>query len=791
MIQRLAMTLLGTLWLSACPFYTTFAHTDGPMSVSTIEVQTTTQSYRVIHGTVVDDTGAPLPQATVRVNGTKTGTVTDSAGKFRLRLPAKEAQELTLVVSFVGMDPAEYKVKPNTRMPIKISMRTANRMLSEVVANGMQTINRERVTGSASVLTAKDIKLQGFTSIDKMIEGMVVGLNSTSVSGAPGTRAKITIRGENSLNGNTEPLWIVDGLPLTTGVPKVVGGNYSATIMQDGVGNIMPEDIESISILKDAAASSIYGARAANGVIVITTKKGFRSKTQITYSGSTTVGSTPKVNLGMMSGNEKMLYERMILDSYGLDKVPLAGRYGNLYSRYLNGYITESEFKSEESRMKSIDTDWMKVLFRPAFSHLHNINLRGGSDELTYYTSLTYNHQDGILRTNSYENAGLMLNMDYRPSTKWILSLSFNASARKSLDHASVVDPFNYGVFANRYEQPYNPDGSYAADLSYLPNNFSHVTGSGYSVDDFNILREMDRTKSTMRGLDAYMTVTARYEPFRGLILTSIFNQSLSYNKDMREMAPGTFSSYSSAKLARLVFPNTPLLSKDYDDGELYEASGENSSWSMRNSIDYSFQPSNNQLITLLGAMEIMDRRFNNFGYTSPVYYDDFRIVGLPNFDTVDPKYKDLMVALQEAYETQEGQDRSVSFLASGMYNLFQDRYVLTGSFRADGADMIGDANRFTPLWHVGLKYNMHREALFTLPSWLTTLALRSSFGYTGNINRTALPFATIGLSNLTYMGNRVVNNLVFPNPYVKWERKRNFGAALETSIENRVFLTA
>ena len=135
-------------------------------------------------------------------------------------------------------------------------MRESAEALDEVVVTGMEVIKKDRMTGSATVITAKDLKMQGITSIDRILEGKVAGLNSATVSGAPGTRSKITIRGENNLSGNSEPLWIVDGLPMTQGVPQSNTGDYAGTIMQDGVGNIMPEDIESISILKDASAAA-------------------------------------------------------------------------------------------------------------------------------------------------------------------------------------------------------------------------------------------------------------------------------------------------------------------------------------------------------------------------------------------------------------------------------------------------------------------------------------------------------------------------------------------------------
>lgn len=240
------------------------------------KTNTTQQQKREVKGTVFDEGGIPLPGVNVLINGSTKGTATDLDGHFTIVI---EGQEKTpeLTFTFIGMNTVTHKVTNND--PIKIVLKEASSSLQEVVITGMEVVKRERMTGSATVITAKDMRSQGVTSLDRILEGRITGLNSSTVSGAPGTRSKITIRGENNLSGNTEPLWIVDGLPMMSGVPQSSTGDYAGTIMQDGVGNILPEDIESVSILKDASAAAVYGARAANGVIVVTTKKGFRSKT--------------------------------------------------------------------------------------------------------------------------------------------------------------------------------------------------------------------------------------------------------------------------------------------------------------------------------------------------------------------------------------------------------------------------------------------------------------------------------------------------------------------------------
>ncbi len=332
-------------------------------------------------GRVVDTTGEPLPGVTVTLQGTTHRTGTDAEGYFLFSVPASE-KGYTLEFTFIGMKMQARHISLPGKS-IRVVMRESAEALDEVVVTGMEVIKKDRMTGSATVITAKDLKMQGITSIDRILEGKVAGLNSATVSGAPGTRSKITIRGENNLSGNSEPLWIVDGLPMTQGVPQSNTGDYAGTIMQDGVGNIMPEDIESISILKDASAAAIYGARAANGVIVITTKKGFRSKTQINYSGTYECAFAPTNRLDFMNSAEKLRYEQSIINNFGLEYAYLTGRGGYSYKRMVNGFLTPGEYNATVQNLAQINTDWFDVLFRTAHSHSHNVSLRGGSEELT------------------------------------------------------------------------------------------------------------------------------------------------------------------------------------------------------------------------------------------------------------------------------------------------------------------------------------------------------------------------------------------------------------------------
>ncbi len=755
---------------------------------ATVTVQRIVEQPRsiVMSGIVVDDNGKPVSGATIIIDGTSQGAISDYNGRFTLTV--QEAQiNGTITISCVGMVSQTINVVEGTNVVIKLV--TDTNVIDDIIVTGMENVKRERMTGSAYVVGAKDLHMQGAISIDRLFDGLIPGLNSTTVSGAPGARSKITIRGENNLRSNTEPLWIVDGLPLLSGVPTDNSGDYAGTIMRDGVGNIMPNDIESITILKDAAATAIYGARAANGVIVIKTKRGYDSATQIDYFGTINIGIAPTNTLDFMNASQKLQYENLLMQNFGVEYGWFAGRGGMLFRQNEMGQISDEYYQSELARLASYNTDWFDEIFRTSISHSHNVSIRGGTDKFDYYTSINYQDQSGILMSNKYQNTGILAKFGYNPSEKLSVMLNISANSRKNVDHASSIDPFNYAVFANPYERPYNDDGSYSSDLSYLANNYSALIPTNYIYDNFNMISELNETRSTQTGLDAEVTFSLDYKPIKGLTLSSVFRRGTSYNMYQNEVNSGTYTSWANDNFLRDAFDDFDVLPGGYDNGELTEGSGKNDNWAIRNQVDYRLDLENGHSFSIIAANEVMSKKFNNFNYVSPIYYEDYRITGVPSFESLpDLTYEQMRSAIAGMFATSDGQDRSVSFLASGRYS-YKDKYVANFNFRTDGADVIGEKNQFTPLYSVGLRYNIHKEDFFA-NEYVSFLSFRGSFGYTGNIDRTAYPFSTMVISPDDYLGNRYVESLTYPNPTVGWERKRDMNFGLDLTILDRIDFT-
>ena len=446
------------------------------------EILPQTIKAKIISGKVTDYRDNPLPGVTIQIKGTAVGTSTNSSGVYSLPIATSDA---VLSFSFIGMKTQEIAVANKSEINVKMTEESSN--LDEVVVTGYQDIRRDRVTGSVTVITAKEIENNSFKSIDQILEGKVAGLYSYTTSGAPGTRANIRIRGDNSISGNKEPLWVVDGLPLQGGVASinvVNAGNIQESILDHGIGNIAPTDIESITVLKDAAASAIYGARAANGVIVIKTKRGFEGKATFNYNGSFGMVEAPRIDLDFMNSSEKIDFEISLMKDFS--RAWEGGLVGKIYDYYMQGRYTESQYREELDKLRKINTDWFDVIFRKAFSQSHFLSMRGGTEKTNYYASINYNGQSGILKSNSYDNLGASLEIRHKPAQNFEMNFKLNGNFRESKDHNSSIDPFKYAVFANPYEKPFNEDGSYAADFTYLGDNRSSIH-YGNIYDQFNI----------------------------------------------------------------------------------------------------------------------------------------------------------------------------------------------------------------------------------------------------------------------------------------------------------------
>lgn len=736
-----------------------------------------------IKGVVVDHKGGALPGVSVRIKGTTVGVATDIAGKFLIKVP--EIKDLVLVFSFIGMEPQEitYKGQPD----LKVVMKDASTQMDEVVVTGYQEIKKERMTGSTETITSKDIVNKGYTTIEEALKGSMAGVNTMSISGRPGAQAQIRIRGINSLTGSSDPMWIIDGMPLQGDVPEIsMGGTeFQESVLTSGIGNIPPDDIESITVLKDAAATAVYGSRAANGVIVVKTKRGIAGDSYINVSGSYSLSEAPKNHFPMMNSLEKIAFERGIYEDFpGLN---LGGRVYQLLKKADNGVISRAEAEAEIQRLGKINTDWYDEIFRVGKSQSYSVSLSGGNERTQYYASASYSSQEGVMPNNKYETLGGSMKLTHDFNERLRINVDLRSTVRKDRATGSSVDPLSYATFANPYERPYDENGDYEYDRSYSSSLSTLKDGYKY---DFNILKDMNENTTRTQYVSNQLNVKLEYKIIEGLMFSTMGTLAYSTSHMTKELVPGSYSSKLYSWVQNIYAEGeTP----DYfNNGRLDESTSRQQGWTIRNQLEFArgFSDGDHYVNAFIGQ-EVSSQKGYAFSSMMPEWSPIYGVGSYPDLTGIEINSS---MKLGDFGSHKETQDRSVSFFATGSYS-YKDRYVVSGSARLDGADIIGTDNRFSPLWNVSGKWNLHNENFMKDVYFINQLAIRGSYGYTGSIDRNALPFSLLiknySYNNYTYDGIKLMDEYQPSNPSIKWQKKedRNIGIDL-SMLDNRLNLT-
>lgn len=725
---------------------------------------------KVVKGTVADENGRPLPGVSVVIKGTSVGVATDIDGHFSITIP--DIPDLTLSFTFVGMEKRDvvYKGQENLKVVLKESVS----QIDEVVVTGYQEVKKARMTGSVEVITAKDIANKGYVSINDVLKGTLAGVTTMSISGRPGAEAQIRIRGINSLTGNTDPIWIVDGMPLQGDLPEVGLGasDLQNSVLTSGIGNLAPDDIESITILKDAAATAIYGSRAANGVIVVKTKRGSVGQSYISISSSFSIDEAPKSKLEMMNTTEKIAFERGIYEDF--PEVAVNGRITKLLQDADAGRMTKAAAEAEITRLGSINTDWYDAIFRTAYNHNHTVTLSGGSERTTYYASINYLNQEGVMPNNKYNRVGASLKLTHDFNKRLRVNFDLSTNLRNDRSSASVEDPLRYATYANPYERLYDENGSYEYDRSFSP-DMSRVK-EGYMYD-FNILKDLNENTQRTRYISNQLNVKLEYQLFEGLmyVLSGTLSNTSSHSRV--ELAPGSYSSKVSSWVSK-IYPEEEV--PDYlNNGSLTERHANSQGWTVRNQLEFARAFKEDHYVNVVVGQEASSSKNYGFSNYSPEYDPEKSLTSFPDVAGVDAS----LLKLETLGSTYEGQDKSVSFFASGSYT-YKNRYVIAGSYRLDGADIIGKVNRFSPLWNVSGKWNLYEENFIKNLPFIDVLSIRASYGFTGSIDRNVYPF-----SLMTYKGTRRYNGELLPyyiepgNPDIKWQKKEDRNIGFDASL--------
>lgn len=744
--------------------------------------------------TIVDENGEPLPGATVKASDKPLGVVSDVNGRASLWA----ATGSTLTISYVGMQTRTLKVsRPLTG---KIVLENEATTIDQVVVNGYQRTTKRRVTGSVATLTADDLKDRPLANVDMLLQGKIAGVDVKAVSGRPGESAKIRIRGTNTITGNAEPLWVVDGVPLQKDIPYISSSQIRAgdfnDIFANGISGINPNDIETVTVLKDASAAAIYGSRAAGGVIVVTTKRGKEGKMSISYSTNLSLVTSPPRDADLMNSQEKLAWEQELWDEFSQpyfergERYPVVGLVGMIrsgYGKYAG--MTKEEQDAEIARRGETTTDWFKQLFRNSVSNSHYLSLSGGSDKSTYYVSLGYSHNNGLVKHTDYDHYNIGTKIDMKPNKRVKAGLSLNASWQKSGASSLGVSPFTYAYFANPYETPYNEDGSYRADETYWELRLANGDQTLQMPENgFNVMRELDNTSNETRNFDMQaianlsVTITDKLN-FEGLA-------SYGYVSNMGDNINGrdTYAAWLDRP-----FENNQLYSKR-TYSSITQNSAYNTNYNLRGQLHYfnTFRE-RHYLSTLFGA-EIRGQ-YSKSIYEKRYAYDDLSgNSAMPVYPETgrDFSYNELLTyaAIMDGLSGQSiGEDRFASFYFSLDYVLMK-RYVASLTARTDGSNNFGSDEQFNPTGSLGLSWNIDQEQFMqALKPVVSSLSLRAAFGYTGNINKTVYPQLVMDYdksyrrTNDDYYRKGSIRNA--PNPSLRWEKTRDWKVSLDAGFWN------
>lgn len=681
--------------------------------------------------------GEPLIGATISVKGNEAqGVVTDIEGKYILQIPNSDC---TLVVAYLGMKTQELKAPSSGILNISLEAESMN--LDEVVVTGYGNFSKSSFTGSANTLRADMMKNVPVMTVEQKLQGMTTGVNITSSSGQPGANQSIRIRGMGSFNASQEPLFVIDGVPVTSGSLST-GGAYAA-YMNNSKTNIMstlnPSDIENITVIKDAAAASLYGSRAANGVILITTKQGKAGRTQVSLNIAGGFSDAAVDFRPTLSGDQRyeLLYEGLY--NYALDKqMKSPSEYaGQEIGKY--AYVPELGY-----------TDWRKELLRTAIHQNYEASVSGGNERTTFYASLGYNSQEGLAKNSSLDRYSARLNMSqkvgkYGEVGANVMFTQMNQEMNE--ERGSSINPFlDVAMLMNPSMTVKDKDGNYVG---------------AYPGTTLNPLRDILTDYNRTRMTRMFSTGYASIEPLKGLKLKETLSYDYTIQKDSRYFNPLSAAGPKSGSDAQT--------SKGFIEyGKLISST----------SLNYVHTFNYKHHLDVLAAYEIESYQ------TDKASGERSRLPS--NSNLVEPDNASVLnsfISSTQAY-------RMLSYLSRLNYD-YDDRYYIAGSFRRDGSSRLSPKNRWGNFWSVSGMWHLSNESFMKpIKHILSDVKIRASYGVNGNQPGSLYGYMGLYTYGQSYMGGFGSYESSLANPNLKWEKNYNLNIGLDLAFLSRIFLS-
>jgi len=772
--------------------------------VSSIAIQ---QQQIIITGKVSDASG-PLVGATVMEKNTKNVTTTNSEGVFSIRVDKPGAM---LVFTYIGFDKREL---PATTTYMNITLSGGDQNLGEVVVTGYQTVDKKTFTGSVSQVDKEIVNRSGYTDVSRMLQGAAAGVSVESVSGTFGATPKIRIRGNASISANQDPLYVINGVPIASPANVSVNQLYSgdpASLLGSAIAGLNAMDIEDISILKDGSATALYGTRAANGVISITTKKGRKNSASVNFSTAYTVGIKPNVDEFNIMDSKQAMDLSYDLYNYGylsvLNYPSSTGAFTEPYRLYASNMISRDQYNAILNRSRTVNTDWFDVLFKNNLLQEHSMSFSGGGDKSTYYLSGSYAADNGAAVGFDMKRYTTDFRVTLNLTSKLDLDLNLNAALRDQMSpgtfngtqsnfettRAFELNPTTYAATTSRAMSPYDANGSYQYYLrSFAP---------------FNILEELKENFNTLSAQDIRFSVKPTYKITKSLtfetllsarktaakydhVMTEFSNVAAAYrvatNDQVRSLNPYLYKDPSDPNaIAETILPRGGILDGRSNNGTfLY----------MRNTLSWKESWEDKHNLNVFGGFEISsDKTTSNFtrGYGYLHYGGKIispSVLALKRAIEQDDRY----------YSQGFTQENRTALFFSSQYS-FNNKYNVELAGRIDGNNMFGKRtqSRFLPNYSAGVSWNIDQEDFFRSfndAGKVDFLKLRASYALRGNAYQSSpdIDARYINVNRPDVINSEIGIRISAPELFtLNWEKDYITNLGLELGLFSKLTLAA
>ncbi|MGY5353918.1 SusC/RagA family TonB-linked outer membrane protein [Wenyingzhuangia sp. IMCC45467] len=764
------------------------------------------QQQKVINGKVTDATKFPIVGASVYVssamigNETKTegiiesamlGTTTDFNGAFSLKI----ADDIKFVmVSYMGYETEKVDVTKN-KGNISVVLKQSSEALEEVVLTGYQKIEKRKMTSAYAKVEMEDINQSGVASVDQMLAGQISGVLVQPTNGAPGAPQKIAIRGTATLNGSSDPLWVLDGIPLEgNDIPKDFRDKDNIDNLQSyPIAGLNPEDIESITVLKDASATSIYGARAANGVIVITSKSGKKGSMRINVNANTFVTQKPDFSkLNLMNSSEKVDFELYLASrsdlQYQQDRGAVA-RILNAYGEYANfknnGFSSLSQnAQNDINNLKNTDTNWGNELYQMAINQQYSVSVSGGSGKNNYYFSTGIFNEKGTTKATGQKRYNITLKDQFNVNDKLKVGAALFASQNKTSSYITGADAYTNPSYYSRNANPYLQVKDANGDFVYDPDL---IERSDLNLD-YNVLEERENTNYQLVANSLKSIFDVNYKLNKDIYFTSQLGLQLDFNQTEKFSDKESYytrkyrqkSQYTSSNRDEYYMPEGGIIQNWNADAFQYN-------WKTMANYNTSFNRVH-ELDVMLGTEFRRNKRTEihtkGFGFNA----NTLTTIPITN-------ERALTNSLFNTYGKTYNENAYASFFGTASYT-FDKKYTFFTSLRFDGSNLFGvnPKYRYLPIWSLAGSWNVYNEGFMYNVDAISDLKLRASYGVQGNIDKSTSPFVVGTYDTTTILpgvSEEIIRALSAPNGNLRWEKTVSSNIGLDVGLlKNRIYIT-